>query len=264
MLPSICCFTSEWWWVITQSGHTEANIIKPQVNITLPTKINHAFLFTPLSSSGDSLINNVCVSLADSCPQDTSHWAEIGFWYSINHKRRESKDIHSVGGVGGKQASILQEQHLQDELVSKKLPQPQMTELWMGETFDHPDILSHRICSLFSRDRRCTPPLEDRRFNEWKQFDLEALRSLWLTAPPVLTMGLIGTLSTVGKWLGASAGLTFCNPHTITVLTGDREHGEGAGSGKDYTLRCRLLWQVCVVNSENTDIDFCSQLKYWR
>lgn len=168
------------------------------------------------------------------------------------------------GGVGGKQASILQEQHLQDELVSKKLPQPQMTELWMGETFDHPDILSHRICSLFSRDRRCTPPLEDRRFNEWKQFDLEALRSLWLTAPPVLTMGLIGTLSTVGKWLGASAGLTFCNPHTITVLTGDREHGEGAGSGKDYTLRCRLLWQVCVVNSENTDIDFCSQLKYWR
>lgn len=39
------------------------------------------------------------------------------------------------GGGGGKRASILQKQHLQDELVSKKLPQPQMTELWIGRNF---------------------------------------------------------------------------------------------------------------------------------
>lgn len=41
-----------------------------------------------------------------------------------------------VSGVGGKRASILQKRHLQDGLVvSKKLPQPQMTEVWLRRNF---------------------------------------------------------------------------------------------------------------------------------
>lgn len=59
------------------------------------------------------------------------------------------------------------------------------------------------------------------------QFDLQALCSPWLIAPPALTAGIIGTLSTVGKQLGDSDGLTFCNPPAITVLTGDKKRGTG-------------------------------------
>lgn len=79
-----------------------------------------------------------------------------------------------VGGVGGKRASILQKQHLQDGLVASYLKHK-----WLrcvsGETFDHPDILSHRICSLFSRDQRCTP--------SWR-VTLQWMKAIWFRSPP--------------------------------------------------------------------------------
>lgn len=47
------------------------------------------------------------------CPWQThvlrnvSHWAEIGFWCSINHKQRKTKDIYSVGERKRNQADIM-------------------------------------------------------------------------------------------------------------------------------------------------------------
>lgn len=118
---------------------------------------------------GDSLINNVCVSLADSCPQDTSHYAEISFWYSINHNRRKSKDVHAVG-EGGTRASKHHEQYKKSicrigRIISNRPPQAQMTELWIMRN-SWPSRRSQRQVPFpFSRDQRCTPPLEVRRFN---------------------------------------------------------------------------------------------------
>lgn len=80
----------------------------------------------------------------------------------------------------------------------------------------------------FLSDRFCYTPCcplenEDRCFNGLKQFDLQVLLSPWLITPPALTPGIIDTLSTVGRGLRASDGLSFCIPQTITVLTGNKK-----------------------------------------
>lgn len=164
MLPSICRVTSEWWRVITQSGHMEANIIKPQVNITLLTKINHAFLFTPSSSSVTrSLITFVC-------PRQTHV-------LRIHHTEpRSAFDIPLITS-GGKAKTFtlwvrekesertswtMQKEHLQNGLIiSNRPPQPQMTELWIMRPFWPSRLPQRQVLFPFSHDQRSTPPLED-------------------------------------------------------------------------------------------------------
>lgn len=102
--------------------------------IILLTKINIAFLFTPsppfCHSVSLSFINNVYVSLADSCPQDASHWVEIGFWCSINHKQCKTKDIYSVGEGKRNWADILS--HYSRIWVEKQRPH---NEIFRGRRF---------------------------------------------------------------------------------------------------------------------------------
>lgn len=86
------------------------------------------------------------------------------------------------------------------------------------------------------RDAHPPPVGKNRRFN----LIVQTLCSAWRIAPPVLTAGIIGTLSTVGKQLGALDALTFCNPHTITVLTGDQKWGWGCVLDQAKITQCAV------------------------
>lgn len=268
------------------------------------------------------------------CPWQThvlrnvSHWAEIGFWCSINHKQCKTKDIYSVGEGKRNWADIMSHSvwirlktaiaewtrqwvklcFLDWQLQTERQKQGHCTCFWTtlkplglfvrllfwrtGETDEKAEKSKHEwlqimrnsdqapyhLWHLRKREKKnpsiwqschpyptCTAQLadqgtsydssatgfvflssrdqgselpcytpscplenEDRCFNGLKQFDLQVPLSPWLITPPALglTPGIIDTLSTAGRGLRASNGLSFCIPQTITVLTGDKSLGD--------------------------------------
>lgn len=115
---------------------------------------------------------------------------------------------------------------------------------------------------------------EDRCSNGLKQFDLQVLLSPWLITPLTwgLTPGIIDTLSTVGRWLWALDGLSFCIPHTITVLIGDKSlrdrinqrlHCAVHAPLADLTCKfsehkCCCWWDNIASSKSVGDNDFCA------